>query len=147
MAKIKLQATLKQRLAMLAKMRDAGLQEYESSDPKNPSFKLAVLLRYRVHKQLEQWLEDNKDADATDIANAVLAVCNSVMEAGLRLASANAEHRGAIAGRYLNQFLGNAIDSGLITMPQRPLSPQQDIAENAISRSLIGPDGKPLKVQ
>jgi hypothetical protein len=132
---------LRKRLSLLALKRDA--QKAKAGD--NKSWLLAIALQYRLRCDIERWIEDNRKEDAADISNALLAVSTDVLETGLRCASEDAAVRGAVIGRYLTQFTHNAIEAGLIKPPVLP--PQQQIAENAIGRSLLGPDGKPYKVQ
>lgn len=146
MAKLKFEKTLRERLAILRKVRDESLRQHNESDQKNESYKLAVLLRFTLRTRMERWLDEHKDADALDIANAILAVSNDVLETGLRLSSNDAEMRGAVAGRFLNQFVSNATQSGLIEPPGKRAAVDRAMKTNQ-PRSLLGPDGKPYRVQ
>jgi hypothetical protein len=140
-AKLKILSPLRKRLRALLVKRDD--QKTKAGD--NKSWAMAVELQYKIRCDIERWIEDNRKEDAADISNALLAVSTDVLETGLRCASEDPTVRGAVIGRYLTQFTHNAIEAGLIKPPVLP--PQQQIAENAIGRSLLGPDGKPYKVQ
>jgi len=137
MARLRMKHALRERLKAIRELRDEGLK---ASD--NPAVHASVRLNYRTGQAVERWLDDHAETDSADIVNAMLASGQTMIRNALRLASKEPEQRGVILSRLMVAFIQREVDSGFIKPPA-----QHEIAKNATSRSLLGPDGKPYKVQ
>lgn len=97
---------------------------------------MACRLQLKVRQTVERWIETVKDHDTAPISNALLAVSSDLLEMGLRTATNESVIRSGIASKYLQRFMHNGIESGLLAMPEAP--------EPVEKSGLLGPDGSPL---
>lgn len=137
MPKLELNASLTARLRAIRDAHSANVKTIDHTDPEvAASHKMALDLQLRVRQAIERWIQTVKDEDTAPISNALLAVSSDILEMGLRTASNSPEIRSGIASKYLQRFMHNGIESGLIAMPSVPDAPKKS--------GLLGPNGEKL---
>jgi len=141
MGKLALNKSLTARLRAIHEQYKHSRDTIDWSNPEvAASHEMAIQLQLKVRQAVERWIETVKDHDTAPISNALLAVSSDLLEMGLRTATNDPTVRSGIAAKYLQRFMHNGIESGLIAMPELP----EQEATAPKKNGLLGPDGSPL---
>jgi hypothetical protein len=118
MPKLRFRRTLKERLASLDKMQEAGLADCEKHKGHKTytADKFAVELQHRTLSAFETWLQDHEGQEIGDITYGSMMAGMALISAALRLQSDDAVERSDVYFRFVSTMTQALILDGSLAV-------------------------------
>jgi len=143
----RLEQPLSERLRALREICDAMLRDADSQPEEERD--AARAYAYAVHTirvATEKWLDRNQDLNSLTLGSCLMGAAIQVMQTALLVSTNSKSERSAILGRFINHAATRFIQEGLVMSPAEARASQGQ-RERGKPSGLLGPDGKPVRVQ
>lgn len=147
MTRTRLEQPLSERLRALREIRDGMLRDADSQpDEEREAGRAYAYAVHTIRVATEKWLDRNQDLPSLALGSCLMGAAIQVMQTALLVSSNDKAERSGITGRFINHMASRFIEEGLILSPQEARAGQKR-NETGRQSGLLGPDGKPVRVQ
>lgn len=147
MTRTRLEQPLSERLRALREIRDTMLRD--AAEQPEEEADAARAYAYAVHTirvATEKWLDRNQDLPSLALGSCLMGAAIQVMQTALLVSSNDKAERSAITARFIDHVVSRFIQEGLILVPG-DLKEAHRQKQAGRQSGLLGPDGKPVRVQ
>jgi len=147
MTRTRLEQPLSERLRALREIRDSMLRDADQQpEEKRDATRAYAYVMHTIRVATEKWLDRNQDLPSMTLGSCLMGAAIQVMQTALLVSSNDKAERSGITGRFINHMAQRFIQEGLIMSPVEARAAQKG-NEKGRSSGLVGPDGKPVRVQ
>lgn len=153
MTRTRLEQPLAERLRALRDIRDAMLADANRQPEEEQAGRRAYAYAiYQIRVQVEKWLERNADTlSPVALGSSLMGAAMQVVQTALLVSTNDKFTRGEIFGRFIDHNARRMIEEGLILSPQEMRAQVAEKVDRAFKDNrdgmLLGPDGRPVRVQ
>ena len=147
MTRTRIEQPLAERLRALRAIRDTMLADAEAQpEAERDATRAYAYALFAVRTALEKWIDRNKDMSSVALGSCILGAATQVVQTALLVTSNDRFDRGETFGRFIQYTASRLIEEGLILPPQEAQA-QMAKKKTAGTGGILGPDGRPVRIQ